>query len=119
MIYFIVYIICIISVEIYLRTNYIFLFRDVLRIAKKVFHTLSNSRISDHWKEAVIPAYAWKLIKLSVQIFFTILLIVSLIIVADIYIEGFISFTFSLSGICISMFFVMGHVWIRKFLKDE
>ena len=56
-------------VEIFLRLNSLARIRDLNELLHKVAKVLRSSKISDHWKEIVLPSYALQLFKLSLLIF--------------------------------------------------
>lgn len=43
--------------------------RALTTVARKSAHVLASKRISDHWKERVLPAYAWRIGQGSVRFF--------------------------------------------------
>lgn len=43
--------------------------RAVVAAARKSAHVLASSKVSDHWKERVLPAYAWRIGRGSVRFF--------------------------------------------------
>ena len=56
-------------VEIFVRLNSLAQIKTLNEILRKVRRVITSSRISDHWKEMVLPSYAWQLFKLSLLIF--------------------------------------------------
>ena len=106
--------ICILSVEVFHKLNFLANLNSIVIISKKVVDTLSSKNISDHWKEIVIPVYALQIMKHSWQIFLITLCIISLLITADLLLIGFIAFTLSFSGVLASMVFTSGYVSLRK-----
>jgi hypothetical protein len=116
MIHLILLLICIISVEVFIKLNFISRLDSILKIAKKVTYLVPKTNISDHWKEKVIPIYALKIMKYSLQILMILVLLLSLFTVADFFFNTFLTFTLSLSGIIESMIFAFGYVYLRKSL---
>ncbi len=45
------------------------MFRGILDVSRKSMRTLRSKRISDHWKERVLPAYSLRMAKNSVGFF--------------------------------------------------
>lgn len=117
MAYFILFLICTTSVEIFVLINFPLLIKTILMVTKKVIYIIPNGKISDHWKEKVIPTYACNLMKLSIKILSIILFVISSVIIADIYVDGFLSFTLTVPAVSISIFLAMGYAWLRKFVK--
>lgn len=107
-------IICILSVEIFLFFNFFKIIDSLIKVFKKVIYLITNKNISDHWKEKVVPIYAFKLMKLSIQILFIISTIISFFIITDYFLENFLMFTISFFGIIESMTFVLIYFLLRK-----
>lgn len=108
--------ICISSVEVFIRLNFLSHLDSILEVTKRVTYVIPNNHISDHWKEKVIPAYALKIMKYSLQILLILMLIMTLFFIADYFFNDFLAFTFSLIGIIESMVFAFGYVYLRKAL---
>tara|TARA_B110000093_G_scaffold157721_1_gene176221 strand:+ start:349 stop:705 length:357 start_codon:yes stop_codon:yes gene_type:complete len=108
--------VCIVSVEVFIRLNFLSLLDSILKVTRKVIHVIPEDSISDHWKEKVIPAYALRMMKYSLQILLILLLILSLFFVADYFFNGFLALTLSLFGIIESMVFAFGYAYLRKSL---
>jgi len=118
MIHLLLSLICILSVEVFIRLNFLSYLESILKVTKKVTFVILKSNISDHWKEKVIPAYALSIMKYSLQILLILLLIISLFFIADYFFNDFLAFTFSLIGIIESMVFAFGYVYLRRlFIK--
>ena len=118
MIHLILLLVCILSVEVFIRLNFLSYLESILKVTKKVTFVIPKSNISDHWKEKVIPAYALRIMKYSLQILLILLLIISLFFIADYFFNDFLAFTFSLIGIIESMVFAFGYVYLRRlFIK--
>tara|TARA_B100001250_G_scaffold114528_1_gene96967 strand:+ start:2619 stop:2975 length:357 start_codon:yes stop_codon:yes gene_type:complete len=116
MIHLILLLVCIISVEVFIKLNFVSRLDSILKIAKKVTYLIPNNNISDHWKEKVIPIYALRIMKFSLQILMILLLLLSFFIVADFFFNTFLIFSLSLIGIIESMIFAFGYVYLRKSL---
>ena len=118
MIHFLLLLVCILSVEIFIRLNFLSLLDSILKVTKKVTYVIPQNNISDHWKEKVVPAYALRMMKYSLQILLILLLILSLFLIADFFINNFLALTLSLIGIVESLVFAFGYVFLRKsFIK--
>ena len=110
--------VCISSVEVFIRLNFLSYLDLILKVIKRVTYVIPKSNISDHWKEKVIPAYTLRMMKYSLRILLILLLIISLFFIADYFLNDFLAFTFSLIGITESMVFAFGYVYLRKlFIK--
>tara|TARA_A100001011_G_scaffold331510_1_gene357976 strand:+ start:117 stop:473 length:357 start_codon:yes stop_codon:yes gene_type:complete len=118
MIHFLLLLVCIISVEFFLRLNFLSHFDSILKVTKKITYIIPQNSISDHWKEKVIPAYALRIMKHSLQILLILLLIISLFFITDLFHNNFFVFTSSLIGIIESLVFALGYALLRKsFIK--
>ena len=118
MIHFLLLLVCIISVEFFLRLNFLSHFDSILKVTKKITYIIPQNSISDHWKEKVIPAYALRIMKHSLQILLILLLIISLFFITDLFHNNFFVFTSSLIGIIESSVFALGYALLRKsFIK--
>ena len=114
MIHLFLILVCILSVEVLIRLNFLSYLDSILRVTKKVADVIPKNNISDHWKEKVIPVYAFSIMKYSLQILLILLLIMSLFFIADLFQNNFLTFTLSLIGIIESMVFAFGYVYLRR-----
>ena len=118
MIHVLLLLVCILSVEVFIRFNFLSLLDSMLKVTKRVTYVISQDKISDHWKEKVVPAYALRMMKYSLQILLILLLILSLFLIADFFFNDFLALTLSLIGIVESLVFAFGYVFLRKsFIK--
>lgn len=118
MIHLLLLLVCILSVEVFIRLNFLSHLDSILKVTKRVTYVIPKSNISDHWKEKVIPAYASRIMKYSLQILLILLLILSLFLIADFFFNDFLALTLSLIGIIESIVFAFGYVYLRKsFIK--
>jgi len=108
--------VCVLSVEGFIRFHFLSILDSILKVTRKVIHIIPEDNISDHWKEKVIPAYALRMMKYSLQILTILLLILSLFFVADYFFNDFLALTLSLFGVIESMVFAFGYVYFRKSL---
>ena len=116
MIHFVLLLICVLSVEVFIRFNFLLILDSILKVTKKVIYVIPQDNISDHWKEKAIPAYALRMMKHSLQILLILLLILSLFFVADYFFNGFLVLILSFFGIIESMVFAFGYAYLRKSL---
>lgn len=116
MIHLLLLIICVLSVEVFIRFNFLSTLDSMLKVIKKVTHVIFQNNISDHWKERVIPAYALRIMKYSLQILLILLVILSLFLIADFFFNEFLALTQSLIGIVESLIYGFGYVYLRKSL---
>ena len=116
MIHFVLLLVCVLSVEVFIRFHFLSVLESILKVIRKVTHVIPQDNISDHWKEKVIPAYALRMMKYSLQILLVLLLILCLLFVADYVFNDFLALTLSFFGIIESMVFAFGYVYLRKSL---
>ena len=116
MIHLLLLLVCIVSVEVFIRLNFLSHLDSILKVTKRVTYIIPNNNISDHWKEKVIPAYAFRIMKYSLRILLILLLIMSLFFISNYFFNNFLAFTFSWIGIIESMVFAFGYVFLRKSL---
>ena len=116
MIHLLLSLVCILSVEVFIRLNFLSYLDSIIKVTKRVTYVIPNNNISDHWKEKVIPAYALRIMKYSLQILVILLLIMSLFFIPNYFFNNFLVFTFSWIGIIESMVFAFGYVYLRKLL---
>ena len=110
--------VCILSIEVFIRLNFLSHLDSMLKVTKKVTYVIPKNNISDHWKEKVIPVYALIIMKYSLQILLILLLIISLFYITDFFLNDFIALTLSLIGIIESIVFAFGYVFLRRlFIK--
>ena len=107
-------IICSFSVEIFIRSNYIFLINSTIKVSKKAINIILNKNISDHWKENIIPKYSLHMIRYSLQTLSILCLIIFIFFIADILFSGFIEFLFSFSGIVESILLAFIYSYSRN-----
>ena len=114
MIHLLLSLVCVLSVEVFIRLNFLSHLGSILKVTKKVTYVIPKSNISDHWKEKVVSAYALRMMKYSLQILLILLLILSLFYVADYFFNGFLLITLSFFGIIESTVFAFGYAYLRK-----
>ena len=118
MIHLLLLLVCIVSVEVFNRLNFLSLLDSISKVTRKVIHIIPEDNISDHWKEKVITAYALRIMKYSLQMLLILFLILPSFFIADFFLNDFLIFTLSLIGIIESMVFAFGYVYLRKlFIK--
>jgi hypothetical protein len=118
MIHLLLSLVCILSVEVFIRLNFLSHLYSILKVTKRLTYFIPKHNISDHWKEKVIHGYALRIMKYSLQILLILLLIMSLFFITDLFYKNFLTFTLSLIGIIESMVFAFGFVYLRRlFIK--
>ena len=107
-------VICMLSVEIFIMSNYIFLINSTIKVSKKAIYIILNKNISDQWKENIIPKYSLQMMSFSLQMLLTLTLIIFIFVMADNFLGGFLAFTFSWNGIIESILIAFSYAFIRK-----
>ena len=115
MFHILILLVCILSIEIFIRLKFLYLLDLLCKVSIKVIRVIPTGNISDHWKERVIPKYALIIMKYSIQMLLTLLLILSLFFIVDYFINDFIKFSLSSVGIIDSVVFAFGYVYLRKY----
>ena len=109
-------VICMLSVEIFIMSNYIFLINSTIKVSKKAIYIILNKNISDQWKENIIPKYSLQMMKYSLQMLLILFLIIFIFVIADNLFSGILAFTFSLNGIIESILIGFSYAYIRKLI---
>ena len=104
---------CVLSVELFLRLKFMSYVNSIGRNLNKVFHVIMASNISDHWKEKMVPTYAFILLKnsfLILGILFLIILVFSVFIVLS---SKFLALLLSVTGIATSIVISLTYLKLR------
>ena len=112
----ILFVICFLSAEIFIRSNYISLINSLVAVSKKAISIILNKNISDHWKEYIIPQYSLQMMNYSMQMLLILFLIIFIFIISNNLFSGFLDFTFSWNGIVESILLVFSYAYIRKII---
>ena len=112
--HFVLFAICVLSIEILVRFNFLSVLNSIVRISKRVVYVIPRKNISDHWKEKVIPLYALVIMNLSIRLILIPVFIISSFLVSDLFFDHFIDFTFSYVGIAEAIIFSSLYGLIRK-----
>ena len=112
----ILFVICFLSVEIFIRSNYISLINSLVVVSKKAISIILNKNISDHWKEYIIPQYSLQMMNYSMQMLLILFLIIFIFIISNNFFSGFLAFTFSWNGIIESILLAFSYAYIRKII---
>ncbi len=114
--HFIILLICFFSIEILIRSNYLTLIKSLTNISKKAIYIILNKKISDHWKENIIPIYSLNMMKHSLQMLLILFLIIIIFVIVGNFFNGFFAFAFSWNGIIESILFAFSYAYIRKLI---
>lgn len=109
---------CVLTVEILFRSGFISKVWRLQAVYKKIISTLFNKNISDHWKEKVLPAYAWIVFKYSLLLFLYLLLMFSpfilAVIISNAFVQTFHVFLYSPLGLAAATIIAMCYAFIRS-----
>ncbi len=109
---------CVLSVELFLRLKFMSYVNSIGRDLNKVFHVIMASNISDHWKEKIVPTYAFILLKSSLLILGILFLIILVFFAFTVLSSNFLALLLSVEGvvapIAISLIYLKLRVIIFK-----
>ena len=104
---------CVLSIELFLRLKFMFYVNSIGKNTNKVFRIIISSNISDHWKEKMVPVYAFILLKnslLILGILFLIILVFSAFIVLS---SKFLALILSVTGVATSIVISLIYLKLR------
>jgi hypothetical protein len=104
---------CILSIELFLRLKFMSYVNSIGKNTNKVYCVIISSNISDHWKEKMVPVYAFILLKNSLLILgmlFLIILVFSVFIVLS---SKFLALILSITGIAMSIVISFTYLKLR------
>ena len=109
-------ILCAVCVEIFLRTKVLQQVVVITGTAKKAVSVMSSSKISDHWKENVLPRYSLKILRASFIMLAVFVAMIALFLGVSQWVSGFLSFTLSAMGIVLAIVLSVAYVKLRSTL---
>ena len=104
---------CLLSIELLLRLKFMSYVNSIVRNTNKVFRVIISSNISDHWKEKMVPVYAFILLKnslLILGILFLIILVFSAFIILS---SKFLALLLSVTGVATSIVISLTYLKLR------
>lgn len=90
---------CVLSVELFLRLKLMSYVNSISRNSRRVFRVIMASNISDHWKEKMVPTYAFILLKSSLLIIGILFLIILVFFSFTVLSSNFLALLLSVTGI--------------------
>ena len=117
--YLILIIIIIISTEIVIKLNFLYLINSLFKSFSKANKLILNKKVSDHWKEKTIPQYSLMMMRNSIIILLIFIIIFLLFLVTNIFKDNFLIFALSLRGLVSSILFGFSYVYLKKLVKNE
>jgi hypothetical protein len=110
------------AVEAFLRLPVMETVHGLLGTMNKVQRTIRSPRISDHWKERILLAYAARLFSASLRVFGLILLAILPLMLLSAFGAwvgiDLINRLTQLQGILVSVIVAGGYVYLRRRLRD-
>lgn len=107
----------IICCEILNGLKYFSLLKSLLKLIEKSRFIVTQNKISDHWKEKIIPIYSLKIMRLSFYMLLIFLIFFFLFYFVDIFVNDFLNFLFSVKGIFSSIIYTFLYLYIKRSLK--
>ena len=105
---------CIVSVELFVRSNVKLIFSLLVAVFEKALKVIKSDNISDCWKEKTIPIYAISMFKYSIKSFFILVLIFIIFSLPSFLFDSFLDFSISIIGIIESIIFCIVYFKVRK-----
>jgi hypothetical protein len=116
--YFYLLVLCFLSIELLLKLKFTSHIYSIMRTTSKVFSVITSSNISDHWKEKIIPAYAFNIFQNSLLILLQFFIIILFVFAFNFLSNSFFLMLISLKGAISSLIFSFSYFKIRqKFIK--
>ncbi len=115
---FVSFVLTIAVIELVFRTNFFSSLNLILNCSKKSYHLMLSSKISDHWKEKLLPYYSVMILKSSLKMLTILILIVFLGFLVDYLFKGFIDYLFSFIGFSLSLLLSISYFRLRRVLFE-
>ena len=115
----ILFIVCILFVEVFKNFEFFRHLREILSISSKALNIIRSRKISDHWKEVILPVYSFQLMKSSFVLFLMFGFLIFLIFVGGLIDPFFFKFILGFVGIIESIFFCYVYSRVRRYFKNE
>ena len=109
---------CILSIELFLSLKFMSYVSSINRSANKALRVIFASKISDHWKEKVLPTYAFILLKNSLLILGILFLIILVFSAFTFLSSHFLALILSATGIMESVVASLIYFKLRTSLSD-
>ena len=119
MLHLIIFFSCILSVEIFTRTKFLKHLNSVILSIKKITLLIFNKKISDHWKEKVIPVYSFIMMIASIKMLLILILIISNFLLFEYLYVGVLNFLLSIIGILESLLIVYVYIKARIWISNR
>jgi hypothetical protein len=110
---------CFLSIELFFRLKFMSHVNSIARNTNKVFRVIISSNISDHWKEKMVPVYAFILLKNSLVILGILFLIIFVFSAFIVLSSKFLTLLLSITGIAMSIVISITYLKLRVFFLNE
>ena len=107
------------AIEIFIRLRFIGALDSLLGVTGKARRVVMSDRISDHWKERILPAYSTKIIELCLRMLLILGLMMSSFLAANLLLPGLLAYVMSTPGLLESIFLGMAYIGIRRSLVSN
>ena len=104
---------CFLSIELFLRLKFMSHVNSIARNTNKVFQIIISSNISDHWKEKIVPSYAFIILKNSLSILGVLFLIILIFFVFVLLSSKFLTLILSITGVATSIIISLIYLKLR------
>jgi hypothetical protein len=105
---------CILGVEVFVRSGFTGRVRRMGETAGKVARLIPEKRISDHWKEKMVPAYAFAIMRASLWMLAVLLSVIAVFLALSLVSDGFLPWLMSVGGILESLAVAVVYVQVRN-----
>ena len=106
---------CIGGIEIIVRSGLLSSINAIVETTKKVSHVIMAANISDHWKEKMVPTYAFFIFKNSLRIFAVLIAVIMVFFCFSLLSDNLITYTLSVK--CVLESVVIAYVYVKA--KDR
>ena len=110
-------ILCALSVEIIFSLNPVRQFKSIKILSVKLRNLIFNPKISDHWKETLVPYYAVSILVRLIKLLFKTVFIFILFFLTDLVLEGFYTLVISWWGMLELTVFCILYTKLKVFLR--
>ena len=116
--FIVLFLLLIIVIEIILNFKFFYKLNLITKLLNKAIKIITNKKISDHWKEKIIPKYSIKIFRISFLIILLFSLILFIFYIASLIFEDFYLAIYSFEGILLSILFSFFYSLIKiNFIK--
>ena len=117
--HFLLFLVCLAGVEILFRSNLVKQINSLILIFRKIIIIIPNKKVSDHWKEKLVPYYSLIIMKKTVCIFFILSIILLIFLVPIKLSNTYLDLILTTYGIIESVLFAYIIFKLRNSLSNE